>query len=295
MAATTAIALALVVFAASCTCGTNAQPTGPGAIVALETETRGLSGLTEGQAGVLWAIGENGDYLLRIDPDGFGVSRFRAVGFPEGADLEAVAALDADSFIVGTETQEATRKGDALLHARLEDSKFIVESASLIDYGLWGLSASGNHGIEGLCYTDGRLVVATELVEEVQGRRWAPIAVLDLDDQTWRPHRLALQSKTGKLAALSCRKVDGRIVALAVERHFGVAQLLQFEVPIGGEEAWIEPERTTDLALLIDPLPNLEGLVWRSDGSAVLLTDNEYRNMTTEPSRLYFVPAEVLR
>jgi hypothetical protein len=51
----------------------------------------------------------------------------------------------------------------------------------------------------------------------------------------------------------------------------------------------------TDLAELISPLPNFEGLAWMPDGSAVLVTDNRYRGRITGPSQLFFIPASVIR
>jgi hypothetical protein len=89
--------------------------------------------------------------------------------------------------------------------------------------------------------------------------------------------------------------VDGKVIAIAMERHFGISRLLRFEIPLGSEGASIRPEVTADLSTLIDPLPNFEGLVWDGDGTIVLLTDNHYRGVARGPSRLYFVPPSVLQ
>jgi hypothetical protein len=119
--------------------------------------------------------------------------------------------------------------------------------------------------------------------------------MFDPRTQTWTAHRVGLSSKTGKLAAMSCRVIGGSIVALAVERHFGVSRLLRFNIPQGPEGQWIEPTVAADLSELISPLPNFEGLAWMDDGSAVVVTDNKYRRGAREPSRLYFIPASSIQ
>lgn len=243
----------------------------------------------------MWAVGETGDFALRIDPTTFAVDRLPVVGCPPKTDLEALTWIGDGRFAVGTETQEAGRSRDALLYGRVEGDRFVLGSADTCDYGLWGLTASDNHGIEGLCHVDGFLILATELIDEQRDRRWAPLAMLDLKTQTWTAHRVGLTSKTGKLAALDCRMVDGDIVALAVERHFEVSRLIRFEVPRSGPAGWIEPRVVADLAALIEPLPNFEGLVWEADGSAVLLTDNKYRGMASDPSRVFSIPASAFQ
>jgi len=103
-----------------------------------------------------------------------------------------------------------------------------------------------------------------------------------------------LTSKTGKLAAMSCKVTGGSIVALAVERHFSVSHLLRFTIPEGPEAQRIEPTLAADLSESCSPLPNFEGLAWLEDGSAVAITDNRYRGAAREPSRLYFIPASTI-
>ena len=119
--------------------------------------------------------------------------------------------------------------------------------------------------------------------------------MFDPNIQTWTAHRVALSSDTGKLAALDCRVVDGAIEALAVERHYGVSRLVRFRVPQGSEPQWIEPTVVADLSKLVSPLTNFEGLAWLDDGSAALVTDNQYRGVAREPSRVYFIPASAMR
>lgn len=292
MRAWAAAALALV---ASVGCTKKpAEPSGPGRIVTLDTDVKGLSGLSRDEHGALWAPAEDGDAVLRIASGTFGVTRYPVVGAPSGADLEALTWVDGTRFVLGTETQQDGRTRDVILDGRLEGQSFRVTPIGQLDYARWQTTARDNHGIEGVCHVDGALVVATELVIDEDGKRWAPVGLFDPTSQSWTSHRVALSSDDGKLSALDCRAASGAIEALAVERHYGVSRLLRFSVP-RGEGQSIEPRLATDLSKLIAPLPNFEGLVWMDDGSAVLLTDNQYRGAVSEPSRLYFVPASAIQ
>jgi len=292
MRAPTAWVVAFLLAGAACT---KKEPRGPGRIVTLDTDVAGLSGLTVDEHGAFWAPGEGGDAIIRIDPEHFGITRYPVVGGPAGTDLEAMAWLDGTRFLIGTETQKRGRLQDVILEGRLHGARVEVTSVGKLDYARWQLSAPGNRGIEGLCHVDGVLVFATELVERQRGERWAPLGVFDPKTQAWTAHRVRLTSKTGKLAAMSCRVIDGAPVALAVERHFGVSRLLRFNLPQGPEAQWIEPSVAANLEEAFSPLPNFEGLVWLDDGSAVVVTDNRYRGAVREPSRLYFIPASTIR
>lgn len=287
-----AVAAALLFALVGCT---KKEPQAPGRVVTLDTEVRGLSGLTVDDHGAFWAPGEDGDAVVRIDPKTFGVTRYPVGGGPDKTDLEAMAWVDGTRFVLGTETQEKGRLRDVVVDGRLGDGRFMVAPIGHLDYARWQLTAPDNDGLEGICHVDGLLILATELVERQRGRRWAPVGMFDPKTQTWTAHRVALTSKTGKLAAMSCRVVDGSIVALAVERHFEVSRLLRFNLARGPEGQWIEPTVAADLSKLISPLPNFEGLVWMKDGSAILLTDNKYRGSVDKPSRLYFIPASAIR
>jgi len=284
-----------VVLLLACAGCTKKEPSGPGRIVSLQTDVRGLSGLTVDEHGAFWASGEDGDAVIRIDPETFGVTRYAVVEGLAGTDLEAMAWVDGTRFVLGTETQEKGRLRDVILDGRLEGERFAVARVGDLDYAHWHLTAPDNRGIEGICHVDGVLVLATELTERQHGRRWAPLGMFDPKTQTWAAHRVGLTSKTGKLAAIDCRMVDGSVEALAVERHYGVSRLLRFAIPRGPEGQWIEPTVAADLSELISPLPNFEGLAWMEDGSAVVITDNKHRRTPREPSRLYFIPASAIR
>lgn len=284
-----------VACASSCTPRPVAAPTAPGPIIDLDTRATGLSGLTRDASGALWAVSDHGTAIVRIEPDTFHTRIYAISGTPDGTDLEALAWVAETRFLVGTETQQAGRATDVLLEGFLEGRRFQLHRREDFVYARWGLVASVNHGIEGLCHVDGHVILATELVDERDGRRQAPVAMLDLETGTWTTRRIALTTDTGKLSAVGCRVIDGEIVALAVERHFGVARLLRFRLTHEPSEALIEPEVAADLSKSIRPLPNFEGVVWNDDGSVVLLTDNYYRGRVTGPSRLYFVPASTLQ
>jgi len=284
--------VALLLACAGCT---KKEPRGPGPIVTLDTDVVGLSGLTVDEHGAFWASGEDGGAVIRIDPATFGVTRYAVAGAPPEIELEAMAWADGTRFVLGTETQEKGRLRDVVLDGRLAGDQFVVAPVGDLHYARWHLTAPDNRGIEGICHVDGVLVLATELVERQRGRRWAPVAMFDPKTQTWTAHRVGLSSKTGKLAAMSCRVIRGSIVALAVERHFGVSRLLRFNIPQGPEGQWIEPTVAADLSELISPLPNFEGLAWMDDGSAVVVTDNKYRRGARDPSRLYFIPSSAIQ
>ena len=292
MRAGVALAVVLLLVCAGCT---KREPQGPGPIVTLDTEVPGLSGLTSDDHGAFWAPGEDGGSVLRIDPETFGVTRYPVVGAPPGTDLEAMAWVDGTRFLLGTETQEKGRLQDVLLDGRLDAGRFVVTAVGKLEYARWQLTAPDNRGIEGICHVDGLFVLATELVERQRDRRWAPLGMFDPKTQAWTAHRVQLTSKTGKLAALGCKLIGESVVAIAVERHYGVSRLIRFQIPRGPEGQWIEPTLVADLSELVSPLPNFEGLVWMEDGSAVLVTDNKHRGTTGEPSRLYTIPASVIQ
>jgi len=287
-----AFAAALLLACAGCT---KKAPRGPGRIVILASEVPGLSGLTVDDHGAFWAPGEDGDSVIRIDPETFGVTHYPVVGAPPGTDLEAMAWVDGTRFLLGTETQEKGRLSDTILDGRLDAGRFVVIPVGNLDYARWQLAAPDNRGIEGICHVDGLFVLATELVERQRRGRWAPVGMFDPKTRSWAAHRVRLTSNTGKLAALSCKLVGESIVALAVERHYGVSRLLRFQIPRGPEGQWIEPTLAADLSELVSPLLNFEGLVWMDDGSAVVLTDNQHRTATGQPSQLYLIPSSAIQ
>jgi len=267
--------------------------------VELPYEVLGLSGLSRDEHGAFWAPAErasNGkpNAVLRIDPDTFAITVYPVEGVPDGADLEALAWADGTRFILGTERGESARARDTILEGRLEGEKLTVSSVGQLAYSLWGLTATSNDGIEGVCQVDGTLVFATELAKEEDGRRWAPVASYEPNTQSWTAHWVALSSDQGKLAGMDCRSKGDAIEVLAIERHYDARRLLRFLVPRGNVSQRIEPIAVTQLT---DEMagPNFEGLVWMPDGSVVLLNDNQLGRARMGNSHLYFLAADEIR
>ncbi len=263
--------------------------------VVLETSVNGLSGLTEDADGYLWAIGEQGDALVRIDPTHFTVEEFAVTGAGSALEFESLAWVEETRFAIGTETDELSRKVDALLYGTLHGNDLAVDEAFVCEYREWSVSAPDSHGVEGLCHVAGRFLVAVELSWEDAATRWAPLGVYDPDLQAWTPHRLRLTTPTGRLSGITCKIVDGDVIALTIERHFEVCKVLRVRVPMDGEGQRLQPEAELDLAKLIEDPPNFEGIVWREDDSLVLLVDNRYKGQANSPTRLFIVPPDVVR
>ena len=69
---------------------------------------------------------------------------------------------------------------------------------------------------------------------------------------------------------------DNQQVLFAIERHYGVAQIIKITVPRKlKKEQTLQAERIVDLSLLFDKIPNLEGIVAHSDDSVTLISDNQ--------------------
>jgi hypothetical protein len=269
--------------------------------VTLDTTVLGLSGLSRDEHGALWAPAErpsNGhpSTVLRIDPDTRGITAYRVEGVPSGADLESIAWIDGTRFVLGTERGERGRARDLILEARLDGEKLVVSPVGNLEYSLWGITATTNHGIEGLCSVGGTLVVATELHQTKVGRRWAPLAVYEPTTQSWTAHWVALVSENGKgkLAGIDCRAKGDAIEVLAIERDIEVRKLVRFVVPRGPVTRNIEPDGVTTLD--DSPLgPNYEGLVWMPDGSVVLVNDNQLGPAQMGKTQLHFLAANEIR
>jgi hypothetical protein len=244
----------------------------------------GLSDLTVDDAGHLWSISEKYRALVRMAPDGGGGEVIPLVGVPDGLDVEGAAWLGGDRIALATEADDPDRQADLLLFARVTGRRVVVEREAKLEYSLWPLRPRGNQGIEGLCHAGGSLVAAVESVIGGGDRRLAPIAVYDLASGTWTPSLVRLTSATGKISALSCRlRGDGAaawIDVMAVERHFEVARLIRFELPVGrakpGPPRVVAPVLVTDLAPLLVREENFEGLVWDGDRSFALVVDNDW-------------------
>lgn len=244
----------------------------------------GLSDLTTDDDGHLWSIAERYRALVRMAPDGSGGEVIPLVGVPDGLDVEGTAWLGGGRIALATEADGPDREADLILFARVTGRRVVVERSAKLPYDLWPLRPRGNQGIEGLCRAGGSLVAAVESVIGGGDRRLAPIAVYDLASGSWTASLVRLTSATGKISALSCRlrgdAAAATIDVMAVERHFEVARLIRFELPVGrakpGPPTVVAPVLVTDLAPLLVREENFEGLVWDGDRSFALVVDNDW-------------------
>ncbi len=229
----------------------------------------GLSGLDIDDEGAAWLVPERERKLLVSGKRGTTV--LTLVGVPAGLDTEALAIVGPGELMLGTEAQ-TRRTSDLLLRVAVEGSTARVTSTRTLSYQPWGLTADANRGIEGLCFAGGALVAGLEQVIERDGARFAPLAVLH--DERWTHHRLRLTSGRGKLAALDCVTSGKGLRVVGIERHYEVARLLSFTVPLSGPATTIEPVIVEDLAPHFSDLPNFEGVAFEG-GDLVLTNDND--------------------
>lgn len=213
-------------------------------------------------------------------------------GVPEGLDTESLAFFrpesDPTQIVLGTEAH-TPRKSDALLLGEMAPGAFEVRRVVELDYGAWSMEAEDNHGLEGICAVEGRIVTVCETLHPDQSRRWAPVAVYDVDEDEWAYHRVALRTSDGTISGLSCAKGErGRIVVSAIERHYDTMRLVRFVL---GESPDVEAEELVNLAPSIGgDTPNLEGLAPAGDGF-LLLTDNDNGGVSGTTEAILWRPA----
>ncbi|MAQ14073.1 MAG: hypothetical protein CMN30_04660 [Sandaracinus sp.] len=286
-------------------CATHYRPEHP---VQLTTSAAGLSGMTIGPDGGLWAVPEEARTLLRLDPVTGAVRSFPIVGMPADLEAEALAwrpGPNGGELVIGTETDGPSRPSDDLVILDFDGQFAHVREMVRCPYGLWHLQGQHNRGIEGLCAVGRDLVVAAEITGEENGRRYAPLGRRD-DDGRWNAHRVWLSSDTGKISGVECRLLDDGVAEVfAIERHFGVLRILRFVLPplpdgAGSSTAPTSmdevPALTPEVVLNLDrwaqsrdPSPNFEGITFLEDGRLALLSDNHYRGELSGPSELWFV------
>ncbi|MGM0576216.1 MAG: esterase-like activity of phytase family protein [Myxococcota bacterium] len=283
-----------------------AEGTAPGyhmrRIVLDAPSVRGLSGLTRDDRGEIWGVTERQRMLVRIhldDADGLHLEGepVALVGIPDGADAESLAWLGEGRFALGTETTRPRAHDEILVVQRGADGGTArVERRMDLSYEPWLLRPGDNQGIEALCDDEGALVAASEVSGSHRGRRFAPVARLDRRTGEWARYRVRLTSRTGKLAAVACRRGEGGVLeAVAIERHFGVVRLLRFELPPADEAAGpapvdVESRMDVDLMPFLGRSINLEGLVWLDDGRLWLLSDNDSGGVHGDTEALVLTP-----
>lgn len=247
------------------------------AIMESHTHT-GLSGLAVDGEGELWAVPERQAVLVRLKVEGTRLAVAEALpieGFPEGRDLESLAIAEG-TFYVGTESLEPERDEDPIVViARGDHGSAKVVGAIAFPYGKWNTKGSRNHGVEGVCIAGDKLVAAAELGLGTSKRR-APVGVFDLETGAFeRAWEVPLTSETGKLSALDCNKTREVIDLRAIERHYGVARLI--EARLDPAAATVSTRVPVDLSTKLDPLPNIEGIALDRDGWMHIITDNQGR------------------
>jgi hypothetical protein len=259
--------------------------------IAVATEP-GLSGLAADERGGLWTIAERAHRMYRIVLDAAlhpTIETFTIEAVPPGLDLESIAVLAPDRFALGTEGR-LDGVATVLLAERRADAIVVTNVITLPDSQI-GIRLRANAGAEGICGAGGRILVGIEAIGTDQGRRWAPIIVLD-DRAIVRTHRLWLTTKIGKLSGLDCwLAADGAIELLAIERHFEVTKLLRFRLPAGAGD--ITPTEALDLGPALHGRLNLEGVAWTAGGGVVAAVDNQWKRITGPSVLLVFPPGRV--
>jgi hypothetical protein len=251
----------------------------------------GLSGLTRRGDGTLFAIAETDRFLVTIAADR--VARVVPLhGVPDGLDAEAIAWLEGERFVIGTESLDAARTEEQLYVVEVgEDAARVVETI-VVPISAIGGGANENEGIEGICHVDGSILVATEHVEQTPSGRVATVGVYARDTGAWNGRLLRLTTDTGKIAGMDCRAHDGRIEVFAIERHYEVMRVLRFDLDPAlvrdAERSPIEPVLVLDLAGTLEGDPNLEGLAVSGDEIAMIV-DNHY-GRRTGPNELVRFP-----
>jgi hypothetical protein len=261
---------------------------------------RGASGLTAHGA-IYLAVPERQRFLAPFEVHERGVSpkpRLSLEGVPDGIDVESIASLPGDRLALGTEGKVGARSGDKILIASVGPGGAKVESELVFDYGRYGIRAERNHGVEGLCFTDGRLIAAAEQIIEEERARFAPLSSYDFGEKRWSQYRVRLTTDTGKISGLACRKTDTAREVFAIERHYSVSRILRFTLPLLDTGGDIEPELLLDLTgLYREEIPNFEGIALHADGRLLLISDNDYAG-TQGPTHIVLVkpaPKEVRR
>jgi hypothetical protein len=253
--------------------------------VSLDTEA-GLSGLALDDQGRLWTVAERTHSAYRITLDGTAVKsveRFVVEGVPTETDLEAVAWLGPGRFALGTEAHVEGRA--TVLLARERGDRIVVDGTLELPSAMVGVEVGNNAGAEGVCGRGDLVFAAIETCGDAEGRRFAPIARVDLATGKRSVSRVWLTSPTGKIAGLDCTvAADGSARMVAIERHFTVSHVIEFDLPPTGGD--IVPERTMDLSPILRGSLNLEGIVRRPDGRWIVVNDNQSGSDKVAASKL---------
>ncbi|NJK89115.1 MAG: esterase-like activity of phytase family protein [Myxococcales bacterium] len=245
---------------------------------------RGMSGLTRAPSGRPYDYLAVAERLHHLIPIRVHEGTFEALaplpirGVEASIDLEGVASLEDGRLAFSTE-EDRSRDVDYVMLAELHDDHAEVVRRIALPYETWGLRPERNRGLEGLCGSSGRIVVASEMVvESPDGSRRSPVAVLDLATERWTPGSIRLTSDTGKISGLACSDAAGGLTVTAIERHFDRLHLVQFDV---GDDGQVSGARLlADLRpRFSETPPNFEGIERIGDNAFLLVTDNDWRGV----------------
>jgi hypothetical protein len=244
----------------------------------------GMSDLSIDDRGVLWSIAERERKILEIDISKRPAFAFvhELQGIAKGVDTEGLVWLGGGTFAIGVEgahspsasVVSAERRGDAIVATATRE----LSDAQL------GVTLTANHGFEAVCGRAGELLAACESIGTDDGKRWAPVVRLRGNEPP-QLTKLWLTSKEGKISALTCTIGDDGVAHVAaIERHFGVARILSFDVARDATE--VTPKVEIDLHPIIHDDFNLEGITRLADGRFVLINDNQ-AGKASGPTQLF--------
>lgn len=265
----------------------------------VEGDLRGISGMAPAGDGTFWIVPERDRRLFRIavTADAAEVVQTLPIrGAPDGQDLESVALWASSAppgrLLFGTETT-AERTTDSVIVGNVgADAVVLGEKMKpwALEYGPWQVTPGRNRGLEALCVAGPWLLAVSETVKTLGDARLAPVALRRLSTSTtanndaWHRFALRLTSVDGKISAVTCRTTaDGRVLAIAIERHYGIMRLIRFALSPDAAQpnpnlAPVTATSSIDLAKAYGgrDVPNFEGIVWLDDDRLLLVSDNDY-------------------
>ncbi len=248
--------------------------------VELKGVPAGLSDLTIDDKGALWSIPERDRHVVKIVDNA--PTTFPVEGVAPGLDTEALAWLGDNRFVIGLEgANDATA---AIAYATFDGAKLVVEKPRPFTPEELGVTPTINHGIEALCGHGDEVLAATEIVrQEPDGTRWA--SLIRIHGAETKFGKVRLTSTKGKLSALSCAfAADGSVDVVAIERHYGVARIVELNV---GAELDATAKLTLDMQPVLHDALNLEGIARLPSGKLVLVNDNQGRSASGPTDLLY--------
>ena len=208
-------------------------------------------------------------------------------GVPQGLDLEGLAC-DSEKFYISTESAKPDRSVEIVLVVAIEDEVARVVDTLELAYPD-PIVGSPNWGVEGLCVADGWLIAAVEYFRTDSNQaatRMAPILRQKLGSTDTFVTWLKLTSETGKISALDCRQQNDLIEVFAIEQHFGVARVLQFDL----QESPATPQTIVTLEHLIRSTENFESILVSDEGKVLLANDNQHKAITGASEETSLVP-----